>query len=296
MKKLFYIVILASIATGMIFPQIGKITFLIPYLIWILLVFSFLDIKFKFRNLLRIELLVTILLSAVIMPSLTWYIFSTSLDQPFRLGLLLTACAPAGIMTLILAKFIRNSDYELIFSNFIVTTFSAMVYIPILLKLIPGKSVDISMQKIFFQTVLIIFTPYITSRIIRKYLSAAALTNLKDISGRITLFLVFFIVAGPIGSASADLDWNYSIIIITSLVIVIYMLQGALGYLAGFIFGGIKTRNTLAFIASSRNIQLVIAVSVLNFPPATVIPLVIAIIIHHITNIFWVWLLDRNPA
>jgi len=36
-----------------------------------------------------------------------------------------------------------------------------------------------------------------------------------------------------------------------------------------------------------------IALAVINFPPETLIPLVMAIPVHHLTNAFRIWILSR---
>ena len=68
------------------------------------------------------------------------------------------------------------------------------------------------------------------------------------------------------------------------------------GYAIGWMAGNTELKTTLPFICSSRNIQLVFAIAVLNFPPLTYVPLILGIFLHHLTNAFWIWILGRNQS
>ena len=102
--------------------------------------------------------------------------------------------------------------------------------------------------------------------------------------------MAFCVVTISVAGPSEELRWDVSLISLSAVIMVVYLLPGLLGYLAGYLLGGIGTRNTLSFIASSRNVQLVLAIAILNFPPLTTVPIIIAIFVHHLVNAFWLWL------
>ena len=66
------------------------------------------------------------------------------------------------------------------------------------------------------------------------------------------------------------------------------------GFWIGNLIGGKELRNTLTFISSSRNLQIVLAVVILNFSPLATVPIIIATIFHNIMNAFWLWALQKN--
>jgi predicted Na+-dependent transporter len=76
------------------------------------------------------------------------------------------ACAPTGITTLILGRYIKGSNYQLVLNNFFFTTFASLFYIPIILRLVLSEAVkfDISPYTLFGQMTLFVVLPYILSR------------------------------------------------------------------------------------------------------------------------------------
>lgn len=295
MKNLIYVSAAAGVASGLIFHQAGELTACIPYLIGLLLLVNFLDVRTQWNKLLRKELLVTLLLSAVVMPAVAYYILSTVFIEPYRIGLVLVACAPSGVLTLILYRFIPDSDYNLIFSNFLFTTFGSIFYIPlILMLLIPlSGTVQINTRDVLLQTAGLVLIPYFTGRFLRMVFSEDALSSIKKASRWIIVFLIYGIVTVSISSTSHELVWDTSLIGLSAAVFSIYMMQGGLGYAIGYVIGDRSIRHTLALISSSRNTQIALAVAVLNFSSLAVVPCVIGVIFHHVTNALWLWLFRK---
>jgi predicted Na+-dependent transporter len=138
----------------------------IPHMIGVMLFFNFLDVKIQIRQSYFRVLFITLFLSAVAIPGFVYYILSVGFMDPYRIGLLLVACAPTGITTLILGRYIKGSNYQLVLNNFFFTTFASLFYIPIILRLVLSEAVkfDISPYTLFGQMTLFVVLPYILSR------------------------------------------------------------------------------------------------------------------------------------
>ena len=93
--------------------------------------------------------------------------------------------------------------------------------------------------------------------------------------------------------ASQRLIWSRSLVGMLLLVFSVYMLQGGIAYLSGWLFWGKPIRRTLALIASSRNNQISLGIAIVNFSPATAIPCIFGFIFHHVTNAIWLWLFRK---
>lgn len=260
----------------------------------LMLFFNFLDVKINPYKLFRKELLVTFFLSVILMPVIAYYILSVGFVPPYRIGLLLVAASPTGIMGIILLRYLRHNDSNLAFSNFLFSTFGAILFIPVVLKLILGQTVEIEMRPIMGQTAALIIIPFVATRLVRRFCQDNVLMGIKKASKAFIPALVFLIIATSIGSASDELEWNLTLLRLSFSVFIIYMIQGGLGYMAGSLTDDRKIRNTLALISSSRNIQIVLAIAILNFSPLCSVPIIIATISHHITNAFWLWILQKN--
>ena len=292
-KFIFYIVVISAIFFGMIFPQIGILISLIPYFVIITLFLNFLNVSIQWDKILRGELFITLLLSIIIMPFSVNYLLPSNFSEWYRIGLVLVACAPSSIIALVISKFIPQNDYNLIFSNFLVTNLAAVFYIPVILKITAGRTVDIDIFPLFFQTAVIVLLPYAASTAAKKLLSRYIFNKLCEISNGVILVLFFLIISASIGRISGEVTFDKSVLILIIILFIIYLSQGFLGYIAGIFWRKKKIKNTLAFISSSRNTQPGIAVIVMNFHPVALIPLILCVFVHHLTNIFWLWLFKK---
>ncbi|NIS60087.1 MAG: hypothetical protein GTO13_05100, partial [Proteobacteria bacterium] len=211
----------------------------------------------------------------------------------YRIGLLLTAIAPSGIMMLAISRFVPNKDYNLILSNFLFTTFGSILYIPLMLQWLIGAEIQIKIAHLFFQTATLVLVPYVSSEIMKRALSGNGTAIMKKYTQGVILIAVFIIAGVSISAAAQELMWDRTLIRLALLALSIFLLQGGLAYLAGLLFWDKNIRNTLAMIASSRNNHFVLGIAVMNFPPIVVVPCMLGIIFHHTTNAFWVWLFRK---
>jgi BASS family bile acid:Na+ symporter len=293
MQYLIYAVIGSGIVFGLIFPQIqtGKDT--VPYLIGLVLFLNFSEVSVPWRKFYRKELLLTLTLSALIMPYLFYRWFSSGLDTQYRIGLLLTAAAPSGIMALVLGRFMADIDYGLVLSNFIVTTFGSVIYIPLTVKWLVGAAIQIQVSQMLIKTAAIILLPYGASFIVRNGLPQQWTAAVKRWSKPLVMGSIFFIVAIVTSAATRSLHWNHTLITLILLVLAVYIIQKALAYLASFYFWDRRARRTLALIASSRNNNVALGIATLHFAPATTVPCIVGFILHHVTNAVWLYLLRK---
>jgi len=292
----FCLTIILAVIFGLGFPQTGNYAVYIPYLIGVMLFFNFLDVKIQFRRVNPGVLLISLFLSAVAMPLMAYYILSIGFTEPYRTGLLLVACAPTGITTLVLGRYIKGSNYHLVVSNFLCTTFASMFYIPVLLRLVLSEALGFESGpfRLLGQMALLVVLPYILSQTIVRFLHQHWLIEHKIISKGFTLLLLFCIVVVSIGKVAGQLTWRADSLWLAALVLAIYLIHGGLGYAIGSIWGNNELQRTLPFICSSRNIQLVFAIAVLNFSALTYVPIIMGLFFHHLTNAFWLWILGKN--
>ena len=296
MVFLFCLIIVLAIICGINFPQSRIFSDDIPIMIGMILFFNFLDVKIHFRELYPKVLLFTFFLSAFVMPLFVYYFLSKGFEESYRIGLLLIACAPTGITTLVLGQYIKRSNYNLVINNFIFITFASMIYIPILLKLLLNEAVNFEILPfaIIVQMAVLVIIPYFASQTIVYFLQQRWLLWLKRISKGLTLLLLFGVIMISVGKIEDQLLWNAESLWLSLSIVAILFIQGGLGYGIGWLLKSNELINTLPFICSSKNIQLVFAIAVLNFSPLTYVPIIIGIFIHHLTNAFWLWVLGKS--
>jgi predicted Na+-dependent transporter len=293
---IFSLTIILAFIIGLALPQAGRYSVYIPQMIGIMLFFNFLDVKIELRQSHAWVLLVTLFLSAAAIPGLVYYVFSVGLPPPYRTGLLLVACSPTGITTLILGRYIKGSSYQLVLSNFFFITFCSIFYIPALLEFVLADVVQLETEPFHLlgQMALLVLLPYILSQTVVHLLHQHWLIRYKNISKIATLLLLFGVVVTSIGKVADQLVWSADSIWLAASILAIYLIHGGIGYAVGWLRGNAELKKTLPFICSSRNIQLVFAIAVLNFSPLTYLPIIMGLFFHHLTNAFWLWILDRN--
>lgn len=258
----------------------------------VLLFFNFLDLKIKFRLFLRKELFFTFFLSVIVMPTFTYYLLSYRFEFSFRVGLLLVACAPSGIMSVLLINYLNSKDIDLALSNLLFTTFGSILFIPFILKYMLGKTVVIEIRPIILQTAILIIIPFLGTRVINVFPSHLIFLFIRKISNYISPIIVFFIILISIGSSTINLTYDIKYFSLFLSVFGIYLFQSTLAFSLGCLLKNKAIRNTLTLISSSRNCQIILSIAILNFSPSVTIPIIIAIILHHVMNSFWLFVLQ----
>jgi predicted Na+-dependent transporter len=287
-----YIIVVSAIVSGFAFPWLGIYgSYIIPALILMMLYINFCDVKLNLKRTIRPVLLLPLAMTAVVMPLAAFFLTEGLFSEEYRIGLVLVAAAPTGIMTLVLSRFIRNPDMDLVFGNFMLSTFGAVVYLPILLGYLPYKYQHPNIRNFLLHTSFLVIIPYIVSRITVRILNDSAMKGFSRISKKLTWAIVFGIISVSVSKASKDVNFDMSLIGLFTVVFLIYSLAGGIVYMISQYIGHTENAATLAFISSSRNVQLTLAIAILNFPAITAVPIVFGIVAHHITNAFWLWVL-----
>jgi len=292
----FCLTVVLALLVGTRLPEVGKYSECIPYLIGLMLLLNFLDVKIKWQHFHLKTLIISLCLTVVVMPLFAYHILSRDLIQPYRVGILLVACAPTGITSLVLSRYIKGASFDLVMGSFLFSTAASVFYIPIVLKLILGGSVLFAkpLFAIVAQLAALVILPYVLSRAIGALLTPRWLPVIEKTIQGLTPLLLFVIVAVSVAKVAERLSWRGESLQLPFAVAAIYLTHGGMGYLFACWLKKDQLKKTLPLIYSSRNIQLVFAVAVLNFNSLTCVPIIMGIFLHHLTNAFWIWVLGKH--
>ena len=293
MQYLIYLITIGGMGFGILIPELNVAKPAIPYLIGLLLAVNFYEIEFKWKRFLRWELVITLSLSALIIPPIYYLLLSKGLLPEYRIGLLLTAVAPSGVMPLVLGRYIPKIDNDLILGNFLVTTFGSILYLPAVVRWLAGETINVPASQLLIKTALMILLPYGASLIMKSSLLTNFVDRIKASFKPIFLGLLFIICAVATSGASHQIQWNTGMVRLVILVFSVYLVQGGVAYLAGSLFWDQPIRRTLTLISSSRNNQITLGIAVINFAPATAIPCILGFIFHHVANAIWLYLFRK---
>lgn len=167
MKYLIYFSLIAGVICGFTFPQLRILMPYLPCFVAFMLLFNFIDITqcntkiYCGRN---GSLLFCWLLSLCRYSVITFYHYRFM--SIIRIGIFLVALSPSGIILLVFIRYVPEKNYDLIFSNFLVTTFGSILYIPFMVKVIIRQNTQIDSIHLLYQTALLVLGPFFASRII----------------------------------------------------------------------------------------------------------------------------------
>ena len=187
--------LLATMALGALFPQAHVFSFLIQYLLMLMLFFSFLDIEFRLQTFQKSILWI---LFANIVVAFLSYGLLVSFDSTLALTAFMTAIAPTAIAAPVIMSFIKG-HIEYVVAAMLVTNISSAIIIPLALPFLLGAQVNIqiSVREVLEPVVIVMFVPLILARLVsyipmgtRRFLRAG-----KRFSFAIWLLNLFLICA-----------------------------------------------------------------------------------------------------
>ena len=159
------LLLITTITIGVLFPFAHAYSFLIKYLLMIMLFFSFLkmDVKKEHFNKSHIK----ILLINLSVPILAYY-----LTQPFNVVLaqvvFITAIAPTAIASPIIINLL-NGKIEFTVISILLTNFSVAFLIPFLIPLLLNSTSSISFIDVLIPVATVFLIPYMLAQAVKYY-------------------------------------------------------------------------------------------------------------------------------
>ena len=136
--------LLLTMLVGMVFPQAHTFSFLIQYLLMLMLFFAFLDIEFKPQSFQKSVLWVLLANVAV---AFIGYLALVSFDLTLALAAFMTAIAPTAIAAPVIIGFIQR-DVEYVVTAVVLTNIVSAVIVPLALPSLLGAAVQISVWEV----------------------------------------------------------------------------------------------------------------------------------------------------
>lgn len=186
--------IFLAILLGVLFPAAHELTFLIRYVLMIMLFFSFLKITFDWKILERHHL--WILLLNFLAPA-GLYAVLRPLDWTLAMAVFITAIAPTAAVAPVIAGFLR-ARVEFVTAAVILTSPAVALVLPLLLPFLLGVQAENSVWDVLWPVVVLVFGPLLLTRLVRRF------------APRLTTFLLrwptipFYLFLVNVHIASAD--------------------------------------------------------------------------------------------
>ena len=214
------VVIFSSMLAGILLPRIGSVFRPYPiYLMMILLFFSFLSIKietiwYTIRN--HTQTVIWLALLKLIALPLTVYFLFKVLYPSYAIAALLLM----GISTGVVAPFVStlvNANVNLVFVMVVISSLIVPFTLPVLVKMLLGRSIEISLTGMMHILCMVIFVPILAVETLRR-LTPGTLATIMRIRYPVSLIIFAIINLGVFSRYSDFFFQNPSIILESTLV------------------------------------------------------------------------------
>lgn len=289
MKK--SLLILASIAIGILFPQGHPYSFLIRYFLMIMLFFVFLNINIHRRIIQKLHL--KVLLANVLIPLLIYFCLQF-LDETVAVAVFLTALAPTAAAAAIIAQLLK-AKVEIVAASTLVTSAGMALIIPFLLPFIVKIEGTIDTLSVFLPIVVVVFVPLFLAQIIKKTLPKVQqiLSKQKDIPLYLFIVNVYLAMAKSTNfiqtSEDAKIDTIIWIAVATGLLCIVNFQVGE-----RIVSRDLKYEGGLAL--GRKNTMFILWLALTFVSPIAALSPIFYILWQNIYNSIQLWLQEKQLA
>ena len=285
--------LLITMALGAMFPQAHTFSFLIQYLLMVMLFFSFLEIKFKRQTFQKSVLWV--LLANIVVGFLS-YALLISFDSTFALTAFLTAIAPTAIAAPVIISFIKG-EIEYVVASVLVTNISSALIIPVALPYLIGVQADINIRisvwEVLQPVMIVMFVPLILAQVV-SYLPSETqgfLRKGKHYSFAIWLLNLFLISANASNFLRNENANSISTLLIIALISLVLCI---VNFGLGALLGGRQNWQEASQSLGQKNLSFVIWIALTFINPLVAMGPTFYILYHHLYNSWSIYQFERR--
>jgi BASS family bile acid:Na+ symporter len=283
--------LLLTMLVGAFFPQAHVLTFLIQYLLVVMLFFAFLDIEFKAEKFPRSVLWVLLANAAVAFGS---YLALAPFDFTLALSAFMTAIAPTAIAAPVIIGFIHR-EVEYVVAAVLLTNIASALIVPLALPSLLGTVIRISVWEVLQPVLVVMFVPLILARLTSLLPRPVQSTIRKGkvVSFPIWLVNLFIISANASNFMRAeDSNSTFALILIALTSLVVCIVNFGLGAL----IGGRDHWQEASQALGQKNLSFVIWIALTFINPLVAMGPTFYIVFHHIYNSWSIYQFEKRRS
>lgn len=281
--------LIVTMLVGIAIPQAHVLTFLVQYLLMVMLFFAFLDIEI---SKVKIDLRVILVLAANLATGFGWYLLFKQINHELAMTAFITAMAPTAISSTVIVSFIRGK-VDFMVSSVLLTNTTVALVIPLSIPFVVGTDAIISTWDVLLPVLITMFLPLILSRFIR-FLPKEVKTGLtigKRFTFPIWLFNLFIISAKASDfirqeNSGAIID----LIEIAAMALLICIVNFALGAL----LGGRQYWREASQALGQKNNSFAIWIALTFINPLAAMGPTIYILFHNLYNTWQIYQYEKR--
>lgn len=281
--------LLATMLVGALFPQAHPFSFLIQYLLMLMLFFSFLDIQFKPQTFHRSVLWV--LLANVGVAFLSYAVL-VSFNMTFALSAFMTAIAPTAIAAPVIMSFIRG-EIEYVITSVLVTNIASALIVPLALPFLLGAELQISVWEVLQPVLVVMFVPLILARLVSRLpvMTQTFIRKGKRFSFSIWLVNLFIISANASNFFRNEDPNSLPTLIVIALISLVLCI---VNFGVGALLGGPRNWQEASQSLGQKNLSFVIWIALTFINPIVAMGPTFYILFHHLYNSWSIYRFERR--
>ena len=283
--------LLFTMLVGALVPQAYVFSYLIQYLLMVMLFFAFLDIEFKLQSMQRSVLW-------VLLANIGVAFVAYGVIAPFNLSLALTAfmtaIAPTAIAAPVIISFIQR-DVEYVIASVVLTNIAIAFVVPIAVPFLVGTQVKISIWHVLQPVLIVMFVPLVLSQLV-KVLPANMQAFIRK--GKTYSFPVWLVSLFIVSAKASDFLRNDNTDSISTLAIIAFvsLVICIVNFSVGALLGGRSHWKESSQSLGQKNLSFVIWVALTFINPLVALGPMFYILYHHIYNSWLIYQFERKRA
>jgi len=285
------VVLLLIIALGAMFPQVHIFTFLIQYLLMLMLFLAFLDLKFTPQML---DKSVFGILLANIAVAFIGYFLLVPHDTTLALAAFMTGIAPTAIATPVMVNLIKGK-VQYVISAVLITNIVIAVLIPLSLPFLLGSDIQISILDVLRPVLIVMFVPMLLAWLASRLPEQTQTILRKGKSWSFTIWSLNLLIVSSNAShflRTQNSSFTLKLVEIALVGLVICMIN----FGTGAIIGGRKYWQEASQSLGQKNLSFVIWVSLAFINPLVAMGPTFYVLYHHIYNSWVIYQYERKSA
>jgi len=283
--------LLVTMLIGVLLPQFHALSFLIQYLLMIMLFLAFLDIEFKPQAFQKNVLWVLIANIAV---AFTSYAVLAPFDSMLALAAFITAIAPTAIAAPVIIGFIKG-EIEYVVAAVLITNISSAVIIPLALPFLLGADVQISIWEVLQPVLIVMFVPLILARIVSHLSSNIQdyIRRRKSFSFPVWLLNLLIISANASNFLRNENSDSISTLITIALISLVICI---VNFSVGALLGGRQHWQETSQSLGQKNLSFVIWIALTFINPLVAMGPIFYILYHHLYNSWSIYQFEKRRS
>jgi BASS family bile acid:Na+ symporter len=283
--------LLLALMFGALFPRAHMFSFLIQYLLIIMLFFAFLDIEFRPESFQKSVLWVLLANAAV---AFSGYLVLAPFDLTLALSAFMTAIAPTAIAAPVIIGFIHR-EVEYVVTAVLLTNIASAVIVPLALPSLLGAEIQISIWEVLQPVLVVMFVPLILARFVSRLSSKTKEFIHKGKVFSFPIWLVNLIIISANASnflhhENSNSTFTLITIALTSLMICI------VNFSLGAVLGGRRYWQEASQSLGQKNLSFVIWIALTFINPLVAMGPMFYIMYHHLYNSWSIYQFEKRQS